>query len=90
MSDELAFFTSEQIMEELMSRKTFMGILIRADRDITSDEIEPESFQMGCRNMSPEQSISLMESIIIDMKKDMDAGNGPVFLEDEDEGLQPE
>jgi hypothetical protein len=76
MSD-LAFYTCDELIEELLSRRTFLGIVIRSDEELTTDEVLPTGFQMACRNVTPEQAVDILGHIGGCLKEDLDNGDGP-------------
>lgn len=76
MSD-LAFYTSDELVEELMNRKTFLGLVIRAEEELTISDELPSSFQMHCRNVTPEQAVGILKHLSESLEEDIDNGGGP-------------
>lgn len=52
--NELELYTSEELIQELIKRSTFSGIIIKHD---------PKEFKMYCRNFSPEGVASILISL---------------------------
>lgn len=50
--DELALYTTEQLIEELVNRTTFAGIIIKATNEIKSSDTTIPSWEMFVRNLS--------------------------------------
>ena len=77
MSD-LEFVTTSDIIEELMSRETFLGIIIKSVNEITTYgkdmEIGPKQiggFEIRCKNMSPAQAQDLLHAISASIDDEM-------------------
>jgi len=73
----IEFYTSDELVEELMKRKTFLGIIIRSEQEMTSNSGVPDGFQMGCRNVTPDQAITILKSITESLESDIENGGGP-------------
>ena len=39
---DLSFYTTQELINELMHRKTFLGVVVRSEKEFTSDEWGPE------------------------------------------------
>lgn len=50
--DDLSIYTTEQLIEELLSRNTFAGIIIKSAKEIKSDKDTIPSWEMFVRNIS--------------------------------------
>ena len=76
MSEELGFYTTRELIEELMSRETFLGIVIKSINEITTvgdvQQINPGGFEVRCKNMSPDQASSLLSGVSACIEKEVD------------------
>jgi len=64
MTDEaLELATSEELVNELMRRQTFVGIIIRPLHEVRDEYISNE-FQMSIRNMSRDVAEGVLEFAI--------------------------
>jgi hypothetical protein len=60
IEESLELATSDQLINELMKRETFAGMIIRPTSYVR-DEFICEEFQMTIRNMSKEISFTILE-----------------------------
>ena len=63
MNEALELATSEELIDELTRRETFVGIVIRPMCEVR-DEFLSEEFQMTIRNMPRDMSASVLEHAI--------------------------
>jgi len=64
MIDEaLELATSEELINELARRETFVGIIIRPASEVR-DDFDANQFQMTIRNMSATMGANVMENAI--------------------------
>ena len=66
--DELSFHTTQELIEEIMSRDTFLGIVIKSVNELTTvgdknQNVDPGGFEVRCKNMSPDQATSLLSGV---------------------------
>ena len=78
-TDDLAFVSTNDLIRELMTRETFLGIIIRSANEITthgdSPELHPEDiggFEIHCKNMTPPQAHELLQAISSSMEDDIE------------------
>tara|TARA_Y100000034_G_scaffold82375_1_gene98700 strand:+ start:4219 stop:4464 length:246 start_codon:yes stop_codon:yes gene_type:complete len=63
--NELAFYTNEELVQELMKRETFLGMVVYADspESISDDDIQAD-FKLYGKGFSPQQAQSLLSNIV--------------------------
>ena len=63
MNEELELLTSEELIDELTRRDTFVGVIIRPVSEVR-DSFDENQFQMTIRNMTAVMAASVMENAI--------------------------
>lgn len=78
---DIELFTSDELVAELMKRRTFLGIVIRAEEEVTG-QVMPDYFQMACRNLTPDQVVSILTHLGESLREDIENGDGPEWQEE--------
>jgi len=65
MQTELAFCTTKELIAELMSRKTFLGVVVHSDQELRGREWGPERmFQVHYNsNLDSVQAARLLDTV---------------------------
>ena len=73
---ELSFYTTHELIEEIMCRDTFLGIVIKSVNEVTTigemQSVNPGGFEVRCKNMSPDQAASLLSGVSECIEKEVD------------------
>lgn len=67
---EIEFFTNDELVDELMKRESFVGMILMAE---DSREVESEDFadfKMFGRGFAPEEAHALLSSVVDQMGDD--------------------
>lgn len=78
---ELSFYTSEEIINELMSRTTWTGVIIRPDGDIRTS---PDGVQLSCRNITPEQLVCILGAVATTLQAELEKGEDPTWASEKE------
>ena len=69
MRNDLEFYTSEELIRELLARTTFVGIVIHSEKEAIGVS-KHKSFQMSCSsNLNPDQAFMILDSCVEYMKE---------------------
>ena len=73
MQSELAFFTTQDIVNELMRRKTFLGVVIHAADECRGTWTGEKTFKVHVNgNLSTEQAGRLLDTIADHIEQNAD------------------
>jgi len=61
---EVEWLTTEELIAELMSRETFMGIIIRPAQEIKEDEEIADTFTLSSRGLAQEHLVEVLHLAI--------------------------
>ena len=64
-SSDLAFFTTDELVEEILRRKTFLGVVIQSEEDYRAPHWGPERiFKVQYNsNLNPEHAARLIDVV---------------------------
>ncbi len=79
--NELAFYTNEELIQELMKRQNFMGMVIYADSPESIINGQHVDFKLYGKGFSPQQTQALLST----MADQVGFGEEEYYEEDEDE-----
>ena len=63
MNYEIGFHTTDELIEELMGRKTFMGIVVASTKEHLGDDVVTHKKFNVYSTLNTEQSAMLLESM---------------------------
>lgn len=69
LCEQLAFVATEQLIQELLSRTTFVGLVIRSKQEAKGMSAH-RCFMAECsRNLQPDQALTILDGIVGQLKE---------------------
>lgn len=82
---ELNLATNDELIEELTSRSTFLGVVVAYEKNFRNqEEIKFEDFKIVARGIPPETAAILFHYISEDIKESVEEGD-IIFHEDSED-----
>lgn len=65
---ELAFCQTDDLIQELLNRMSFVGVLIHSEKEATGNSRHQSFFMKSTPNLEKDQIVSILETAVLQLK----------------------